>query len=168
MSAPAPAASSPSPRVDTGYVVPSLGYRILVAALRIIPSFFLLIALPIAVLEFVRSKGIALPISTNAVLVGGLVLIALGTARYIAKPTRAYGPLSVAAALAAFAYLLYAISLSPYRFVIPGGSASVAAGYALFLELMLIAPALAIAAGILTTIEDAHSKTERLLFDFPA
>jgi len=164
MSAPASAA----PRIAPGYRIPSLGYRILVAALRLIPAFFLLIALPIAVLEFASSKGIALPISTAAVAVGGLALLALGAARYIAKPTRAYGPLSVAASLAGLVYLLYAISRSPYHLVIPGGSASVIAGYSLFLELMLIAPIFGIAAGILTTIEDARSPTERLPFDFPA
>ncbi len=166
MSAPSPKPAPP--RVVTGYHIPSLGYRILVAALRLIPSFLLLIALPIAVLDFASSKGLAIPISTSAVAIGGLALLALGTARYIAKPTRAFGPLSIANSLAGAVYLLYAISRSPYRLVIPGGSATVVAGYATFLELMLLAPLFGIVAGILTTIEDARSPTERLPFDFPA
>jgi len=164
----APSGGTAAPRVPTGYQIPSLGYRILVAALRLIPSFLLLIALPIAVLNFASSKGIAIPISTTAVAVGGLALLALGTARYIGKPTRAFGPLSIATSLAAVVYLLYAISRSPYRLVLPGGSATVIAGYSTFLELMLIAPIFGIVAGILTTIEDARSPTERLPFDFPA
>jgi hypothetical protein len=152
----------------SGYRIPSLGYRILIAALRVVPSFFLLVALPVAALSFASSRGIELPISTLAVSLWGLVLIALGTARYVAKPTVAFGPLSIATSAAGLVYLLYAVSLSPYRFTVPGGSASVAAGYALLLELVMIVPAIGIIAGVLTTLEDARSPTERLPFDFPA
>ncbi|MGA3021362.1 MAG: hypothetical protein ABSE66_00940 [Thermoplasmata archaeon] len=151
-----------------GYQIPSLGYRILVAALRLIPSFFLLVALPVAALTFVNSRGIALPISIFEVEAWGLVLLALGTARYISKPTRAYGPLSVAVSLMALLYLLYALTLSPYRLVIPGGSASVAAGYSMFLELAMVVPAIGIVVGLLITFEDARSPKERLPFDYPA
>lgn len=151
-----------------GYRIPSLGYRILVGALRLIPSFFLLIALPVAALSFVASRGISLPISTGAVTVWGLALIALGTARYILKPTPAFGPVSIAASFVALLYLVYAVSLSPYRLGLPGGSASVAAGYSMFLELVMIVPVIGIVVGILVTIEDSRSRTERLLFDFPA
>lgn len=152
----------------SGYRIPSLGYRILIAGLRLVPSFFLLIALPVAALNFASSKGIALPLSTSAVTLWGLVLIALGAARYVLKPTPAFGPISIAASAAVLAYLLYAISLSPYRLTIPGGSASVVAGYSMFLEFVLIVPAIGILVGILVTIEDARSRTERLPFDFPA
>jgi len=151
-----------------GYRIPSLGSRIVIAALRIIPSFFLLIALPVAALAFVQSRGIALPISPYAVTVYGIALIALGAARYVMKPTVAYGPLSVTASAVSLLYLYYAISLSPYRLVIPGGSATVVAGYTLFLELLMIVPAIGVVVGLLTTLEDYRSPTERLPFDFPA
>jgi hypothetical protein len=157
------------PKQEAGaYRVPSLGYRILVAALRLIPSFFLLVALPVAVLAFVNSQGVAIPISTNAVIVWGFLLLGLGTARSILKPTRAYGPLSVATSLVSILYLLYLIALSPYRLVVPGGSASIAAGYSMFLELAMIVPAIGLVAGLLITIEDARAPTERLPFDYPA
>lgn len=162
MSAPAVASES------AGYRVPSLGYRIVVAALRLIPSFFVLIILPVAVLSFASSRGIALPISAYAVTAWGLVLIILGTARYILRPTRAFGPVSIATSLAAVLYLLYALLQSPYRFTVPGGSASLVAGYATFLELVMIVPAIGILVGILVTVEDAGSFPERLVFDFPA
>jgi len=151
-----------------GYQIPSLGYRILVAALLLIPSFFLLVALPVAALTFVNSRGIALPISIVAVIVWGFLLLGVGTARSILKPTRAYGPLSVAASLVSLLYLLYLITLSPYRFVVPGGSASIAAGYSMFLELVMIVPAIGLVAGLLTTVEDARAPKERLPFDYPA
>jgi len=155
-------------RETGGYQVPSLGYRILVAALRLIPSFFLLVALPVAALSFVNSRGIALPISTTAVLVWGLVLLALGTVRYIAKPTRAYGPLMIATSFVSLLYLVYALGLSPYRVVVPGGSASITAGYSMFLEVAMIIPTIGILVGLLTTVEDARTPEERLPFDFPA
>jgi len=166
----APGAKSPAPPSTEagGYQIPSLGYRILIAALGLIPSFFLLIGLPVAVLTFVSSHGVALPISVDAVIVWGFVLLALGAARSILKPTAAYGPLSIATSLVTLLYLAYALSLSPYRLTIPGGSATVAAGYAGFLEIAMIVPALGRLAGVLTTVEDARAPKERLPFDYPA
>jgi hypothetical protein len=151
-----------------GYRIPSLAYRILVAALRLIASFVLFVALPVAVLAYVHSRGLAIPISVAAVTTWGAVLLALTGARYILKPTVAYGPLSIAVAAVFFAYLYYLVLLSPYRFVLPGGSASIAAGYSLFLELLMIVPVVEMIAGVLTTIEDVAWPRERLPFDYPA
>ncbi|HYB77361.1 MAG TPA: hypothetical protein VEE83_01600 [Thermoplasmata archaeon] len=165
MTAPPPA-RGPTPEAAPARV-PSLGYRILVAALRLVPGFLLLIALPVAALTFVNSHGYAIPISVVAVTAWGAALLAVGAAQYILKPTRAYGPLSIAYSLVGLLYLLYALSLSPYRFSLSGGTASIAAEYSKFLELLLIVPALGIVAGLLTTIEDARSPGGRLPFDFP-
>ena len=172
MSAPTPSPGRPPPATPpaevVGYNVPSLGYRIVVASLRLIPLFFVLVALPVGVLTFVSSHGIAVPISVAAVELYGLLFIAILTARYILKPTAAYGPLSVAASLVSLLFLYYALSLSPYHLAIPGGSASIDIGFALFLELLMIIPAFGLVAGILTTIEDVRSPKERLPFDYPA
>jgi len=172
MSAPAPsvtgAPAAPATAEVVGYNVPSLGYRIVVAALRLIPLFFVLIALPVGVLTFVGSHGIAVPISPAAVEFYGLVVIAILTARYVLKPTAAYGPLSAAASLVSLLFLYYALSLSPYHLTVPGGSASISVGYVLFLEILMIIPAFGLVAGILTTIEDVRSPKERLPFDYPA
>ena len=154
--------------LQLGARIPSLGYRILIAALRLILSFVVFVALPVAVLAYVHSRGLAIPVSIAAVTTWGLILLVLTAARYILKPTVAYGPLSIAVAAVFFAYLYYLVLLSPYRFVLPGGSASIAAGYSEFLELLMIVPAVEIIAGILTTIEDAVHPGERLPFDYPA
>jgi len=164
MSAPAPV----PPKGPPSYRIQSLGYRILVAALRMIPSFFVLVTLPVAALTFVNSRGIAIPISTFSVTAWGIALVALGAARYVLRPTRAFGPVSIAASTVGLLYLLYAISLSPYRLTVPSGTASIVAGYSMFLELVIIVPALGIAVGALVTLEDATAPTERLAFDFPA
>jgi len=167
MSAPANA-SAPRTTEVVGYRVPSLGYRILVAGFRLILSFVAFIALPVTVLAYVHSRGVAIPVSIAAVTLWGLALMVLSAARYVLKPTVAYGPLSIAVAGVLFAYLYYLVILSPYRFVVPGGSASVAAGYSTFLEILMIVPAVDFFAGILTTIEDAAHPKERLPFDYPA
>lgn len=167
MSATANVAARPTSE-GAGYRVPSLGYRILVAAFRLILSFIVFVALPVSVLAYVQSRGVSIPVPISAVTTWGVVLLALSAARYILKPTAAYGPLSIAFAAVVFAYLYYLITLSPYRFVIPGGSASLAAGYSMFLEVLLIVPVLEMIAGVLTTVEDAAHPGERLPFDFPA
>lgn len=166
-SAPANVAA-PRASEASGYHIPSLGYRIFVAGFRLILWFVAFIALPVAVLAYVHSRGVAIPVSTVAVTTWGLALTVLSTARYVLKPTVAYGPLSIAVAGVLFAYLYYLILLSPYQFVLPGGSASIAAGYSMFLEILLIVPAVDLVAGVLTTIEDATHPGERLPFDYPA
>jgi glucan phosphoethanolaminetransferase (alkaline phosphatase superfamily) len=84
------------------------------------------------------------------------------------KPTSAYGPLSFVTALVFFLYLYYLYSLSPYRLSLASGSVSVAAGYSVFLEILMIVPIVEMVAAVFTTIEDAVSPKERLLFDYPA
>lgn len=160
--------AAPPAREVVGYKVPSLGNRILVAGLRLIVSFVVLITVPVAVLTYVHSRGIAIPVSVAAVTTWGIVILALGAARYVLKPTVAYGPLSILVSGAFLAYLYYLVLLSPYRFVVPGGTASIAADYSMFLELLMIVPAVGILAGVLTTIEDVAHPKERLPFDYPA
>jgi len=160
------AAAAPAPEAAP-VRIPSLGRRILLAALRLIPSFLLLIALPTAALSYVSSRGYDIPVSVYAVTVWGALLIAIGVAQYVSKPTVAYGPLSIAYSAVVLLYLDYLRSLSPYRFVIPGESASLTAGYSMFLELLMIVPAMGIVAGLLITVEDIRSPKERLPFDFP-
>ena len=160
--------TAPAPFPTLPYRVPSLAYRILIAGFRVILSFVFFIALPVAVLAYVHSRGLAIPISIAAVTTWGLLLLILSAARYILKPTVAFGPLCIAVSGVFLAYLYYLVLLSPYRFVLPGGSASLAAGYSMFLEILMIVPAVEIIAGILTTIEDVAHPGERLPFDYPA
>jgi len=158
-----PARTPESPPVH----IPSLGYRILVAGLRIIPAFLVLIAIPAAALTFVNSHGVSLPISVYSVTVFGIALLAIGAAQYVLKPTVAYGPLTVAYSSVVIVYLYYASTLSPYHLSVPGGTASIAAGFALFLYLLMVVPAFGVIAGVLTTVEDVRDPRERLPFDFP-
>jgi hypothetical protein len=149
------------------YQVPSLGWRITVAALRLIPLMIVLVGLPVAALRFLQSNSIALPLSIVAVTLAGAVIVALSTARYIAKPTSLYGPLSVASSGFVLAYLYYILLQSPYVLSVPGSNGTVHLDYAPFVELLLLVPALALASGLVTTIEDLRSPRDRLPYDYP-
>jgi hypothetical protein len=150
-----------------GYRIPSLGWRITVGALRIIPLLLVLVGLPAAALAFLASHGIALPISILTVTVVGAAITALSTARYIAKPTSLYGPLSVATSALVLGYLLFFVQLGSYTFTAPNGGFSIGINYTEFVELLLLVPGLALVAGVVTTLEDARSPRERLPYDFP-
>jgi hypothetical protein len=152
---------------NVGYRIPSLGWRITVAALRLIPLMLLFIGLPVAALGFLQSHSIPLPLSIVVVTVAGAVITALSTARYIAKPTVLYGPLSVASGAFVLAYVFYILGQSTYTFPIPNSDLTIHLAYTELIELLLIVPALSLAAGIVTTIEDARARRERLPYDFP-
>jgi hypothetical protein len=149
------------------YRIPSLGWRITVAALRIIPLMILFIGLPAAALSFLGSHSIPLPLSILVVTVAGALITAFSTARYVAKPTRWYGPISVASSAIVIGYVLYILANSSYAFGLPNGSATLHVQYTLLIEALLVVPALALAAGVVTTIEDARAPQERLPYDFP-
>jgi hypothetical protein len=157
--------SPPPPRL--AYHVPSLGWRITVAALRLIPLVILFIGLPVAALSFLQSHSIALPLSIVIVAVAGAVIVALSTARYIAKPTSAYGPLSVASSAFALGYLYYILLQSTYDLALPGSDFTLHLTFSDFVLALMVVPALALAAGVVTTIEDARVPRERLPYDYP-
>jgi hypothetical protein len=160
--------STPAPPpAPLGYRVPSLGWRIMVAALRLIPLMILFIGLPIAALSFLQSHSIPLPLSIAVVTIAGAIITALSTARYIARPNGLYGPLSVVSSAVVLGYVFYILSQSTYSFPVPGSDLSVHLSYTELIELLLIVPALSLAAGVVTTIEDARAPRERLPYDFP-
>ena len=132
-----------------------------------IPLVLLLVGLPAALLTFLSTNGIALPISILTVTLFGVLISALSTARYISKPYRAYGPISVAAAALTLVYLLIVLAQSTYTISIPNTPVSLTLNYTELIELLLIVPLLSLTAGVVTAIEDGRSPQERLPFDFP-
>lgn len=150
-----------------GYRIPSLGYRILVGGLRLVPWILLLVGLPVGVLTYANSRGIALPVSILTVTAFGIALAVLSTLRYVLKPTRLFGPVSMLTSGVTIAYLLQLLAASPYRFAIPRTGAGIGLGFASLVVVLLLVPILALASGLVTTIEDLRSPRERLPFDFP-
>lgn len=159
-----PVGSPPGPET---YRVPSLGYRILAGALRLIPLAILLIGLPVAVLSYLSAHQISLPVSIVTVTTFGIAIVALSTARYISKPTSAYGPVSMATSAVTLAYLFTLWLEATYRIAVPNSAVTVSIGYGELIDLLLLIPALALIAGLITTVEDLRSPRERLPFDFP-
>jgi hypothetical protein len=151
-----------------GYRIPSLGYRILGGALRLVPAVLLLVGIPAGILAYASSRGISLPISIVTVSVFGFVLAILAAVRYIVKPTRLFGPISMAASAVAIVYLVLLYRTSPYRFAIPGTQATLGIGFTDLVLLLLLVPAITLGAGLVTTIEDVRHPSERLPFDYPA
>ncbi|HTT15656.1 MAG TPA: hypothetical protein VMG81_07795 [Thermoplasmata archaeon] len=149
------------------YRIPSLSYRILVGALWLVPTVILLVGLPAAVLASLGSRGISLPFSVVTVSVFGFGIAVLGAARSIGKPTRLYGPLSIALGAVEAIYLLVLLRASPYVLSLPGTGATLGIGYASLILALLVVPLLSIAAGSVTTLEDARHPRERLPFDYP-
>lgn len=159
--------SAPTPPPVVGYRIPSLGYRILAGGLRLLPLIVLLVGLPDAALAFLQSHGIQLPLSILTVTVAGLAIAVLSTARYILKPTAAYGPLSIAVSLVTIAYLLTLYLIATFVLALPGHAISIGLGVTGIVGLLLLVPTLSLCAGIVTTVEDLRHPRERLPFDYP-
>lgn len=155
------------PRTVESYRIPSLGYRIVVAALRLVPLFVVLVGLPVAALLYLQSRSIELPVSVTTVVVFGIAMCAMSTARYVSRPTRAYGPVSIASALVTLTFLLVLLIQSTYQFGVPETSATIAVTYTRLVEVLLLVPLFSLLASIVTTVEDLRSPGERLPFDFP-
>ena len=150
-----------------GYRIPALGWRIAFGGLRMIPLVLLLVGLPAAALAFLGAHEIALPLSILAVTGFGVAITAVSTARYIARPTPWYGPLSIASGAVTLLYVLVILASPTYTFSVPGAHLTVTVGYRELLEILLLVPALALLAGIVTSIEDLRFPRERLPFEFP-
>jgi hypothetical protein len=149
------------------YRLPSWGWRILGGALRLIPLVLLLIGVPVAILTFLVAHGISplLPILTVELF--GAVITGLIVARYIFKPTAAFGPLSIATAGVSLLYLYLLLVNSTYVLTIPNVDVAIGVTFRDLVLLLMLVPGLTLAAGVLTTIEDASRPRERFPFDFP-
>ncbi|MCI4335014.1 MAG: hypothetical protein L3K04_05255 [Thermoplasmata archaeon] len=154
----------PSP---PGVALPSLPGRVALGLLRMVPVFVLLVGIPSAVLGYLAAAGVHSGVSLFTVTIGGLLFTAFSTARFILRPTRAFGPIGMARGGAAFAYLWL---------LVPNASILVAAGmhtslllhYGSALEALLVVPVLMVITAGLVTAQDSSNLTERLRADFPA
>ncbi len=146
--------------------IPSLSRRIAFGALRLLPLLALYVVFPYLGFQGLTQYGLVEGLPLSQVLFFGVGLAILSTAAYVARPTRAFGPLSTASSLAKVAYLLYfagfawaAVSVS---------TATVRLDFGTLLELLALVPAFGVAAGVLTTVQDVRHPGERLRFDYPA
>ncbi len=149
------------------YRVPSLGIRILAGAARFVALLIVLVGLPVVVLAYLADRGVNLPVTAPTLLLGGVLVSGLSTAGSILRPTRAYGPVSVATSAAAIGYLFAIGFQGTLRVAVPGTTGSLVVGYAGLFDLVLLVPVLALGAGLVTAIEDLRAPGERLPFEYP-
>jgi len=149
------------------YRVPSVGRRIAVAVLRLVPLLFVFVVVPYLLLRRLDAIGVGTALSWPVLAIAGTVLAVLSTARYLARPTRAYGPLSVLQSAVGLLYLLYLASAATAR-VAFGGGVTFTIGYAEIFWILTVVPVVGIGAGLVTTVEDFRHPGERLPWEFPA
>ena len=147
--------------------IPSLTRRIVIASLRVIPVLIFLVGVPVAALNFLSAHGVSTPVSLLHVTLAGSALAVLGAARYVSRPTRAFGPVSMAASGVALLYLWTLLPDASATFHV-GNGGSATFGYAGVLLLLMIVPALTLAAAAVTTLEDRWRPGERVRLDYPA
>jgi hypothetical protein len=167
-SAPAARRRTPSAAVPAAprAQIPSLARRLAIGSLRLVPLLFLYVVVPILGLQVLAAHGIGSGFDVPTVSLFGALLAVLSTARYVGRPTLAYGPLSVATSLGKVAYLLYFAAFASIHVAFSGVGIDLQFGQ--LLELLALVPMFGIAAGIVTSWEDLRHPGERLPFDYPA
>ncbi len=151
---------------EARFQLPSLVGRCVVGALLTIVLFLLLVILPVAILNLLEPHGLTVPIPVNTIQVAGILIAFLAGARHILKPSRAFGPISIALSLVTVLYL-WSILPDTSIGIAPGGSFGIVIGFATLLTLLLVVPGLALIAGAITTYEDFRHPGERLAIDYP-
>jgi hypothetical protein len=150
-----------------GVELPSVARRVILGMLRVFPVLVLLVLVPTAILTYLSAQGVHASTSLVTVGVGGLALTALSTARYIARPTAAYGPIGVLRAVVAFAYLWFLLPSA--NAVLPAGSqATIGLNFAPVIEALLVVPVILLVTALLVSVSDYRNLGARLRLDFPA
>jgi hypothetical protein len=147
------------------YRIPSLPRRIAVGVLIAIPLVILIVAVPFEILTRLSGAGVTTPLPGIAVLIAGLVVTGFAVARHIVRPTRAFGPVTIAGSAFGVGYLLF-ISHEASA-VISSHSTTITLSYGSIFLLLIVVPLLNIGSGVATTVEDVRHPGERLPFDYP-
>ncbi|MCI4363105.1 MAG: hypothetical protein L3K13_02210 [Thermoplasmata archaeon] len=149
-----------------GAELPSVPRRATLGLLRVFPLLILLVGVPTAILDYLAGAGVRSETSVFTVSVGGLALTALSTARYIARPTAAYGPVGLVRSIVAFGYLW--LLLPTASVLLPAGShVTLALDYSSVVEALFVIPALLFVTAVLVTVQDQRNLGARLRVDFP-
>jgi hypothetical protein len=146
--------------------IPSLGRRIAFASLRLIGLLIVFVAVPLGVLNFLAQHGINPPLSLVAISSVGIVLSLLGAASTVARPTRAYGPLALAAAIALLFYLL-TLARNGILTVGTSDGGTFQLSYGNVFLIVAGMAVLSCIAAALTIYEDATRPGQRLPYDYP-
>ena len=147
------------------YRPPSVGSRVGVGSILAIALFVGYVLVPAAFFSELRVLAVSPPVSSVDLAIAGSVLTAFGTAQYLLKPTRAYGPVSIVYALLLLGYLERLAEGSPIALGLHG--ATVTVGYGSLIAVASLVPLFGLLGGVAATVEDATSPGERVRVDFP-
>ena len=156
-----------TPPDPSTYRIPSPARRAAVAILWLVPALLLYVALPYFGLAKLSQFGVSTGYSINFIVLAGTGLAILGAAASYARPTRWYGPLSMAASAATIGYLLV-LARASTAVISVGHGGTLTLSYAGMITAFAAVPAIRLVSGLVTTIEDLFRPTERLPYDFPA
>jgi hypothetical protein len=148
------------------YCLPPTGLRIAGAVLVAVAYGLLYLGWPYFAARILASYGLPFPYTLSTILLLGLALTALAVARSLAKPTRLFGPVSVAYDVAVVGYLAWLASQATVSLAYSG--IGITFTFTDVLLLLMVLPALRLIADLLTTAEDATRPTERYAVDYPA
>ena len=137
-----------------------------IGSLRLVAVFALFAGVPYTLLRLAPSQ-VSVAFSLGVVFAVGLVLATVSALKYIARPTKLYGPISAAGSALSVVYLLYLASRATVsvQFMDQGGLA-LDFGKVLFYGAFV--PALGIAAAVVITVEDIVRPGERVAYEYPA
>jgi hypothetical protein len=156
----------PSTPVAPAARIPSLARRLTIGSIRLVLLLLLYVGVPVIGLSILAAHGLASSFPIPTVTVFGAVLSILSTARYVGRPTLAYGPLCIVTSAGGILYFLYFSGLASVSLHL--SNVSIELVFGALLALLALVPAFGLAAGVVTTVEDARHPGERLPFDYPA
>jgi hypothetical protein len=154
-------------RTGSGAVlhVPSLGRRVAWGSVRAAVTIVVLVVVPWYLLGLVGGYGVSTPVPIAGLAVLGILFATLGALRYIGRPTRAFGPLTIGASLVSIVYLLYLIPIASIGLQ-HGNDIDVSIYFGRFLQYCLLVPLFGVAAGAVTTVEDLFRPNERIEYEY--
>ncbi|MGI0132492.1 MAG: hypothetical protein ACREDK_05300 [Thermoplasmata archaeon] len=157
---------APVPAAELPPSIPSLARRLVVGAIRLAVAVIVLIGVPLEAIGWAAAHGVSTSIAPTTVASVGVALAVLGAVRSIARPTGAFGPISMMTSAVAVLYL-WSLSMVAEASVTLGGHGSLTFGFGELLRLLVIVPGIGILAAAVTTIEDLAHPGERVRIDYP-
>ncbi len=153
----------PSP---SGTRLPPLRTRLLLGLLLLLASIAVTVGAPAYLLHLLGEGHGYSSVNDLQIVVGGTVVSILSTAAYVARPTRAFGPLSAARSAALILYLT--LLASNATLTIPlGGASTATVTYSGMLLALSVVPLLWLMSALLVTLSDIWDPVARLRIDFP-
>jgi hypothetical protein len=146
-------------------LIPSLGRRVAWAVVRAALLLIVIVVVPWYLLSRLSAYGIGTPVPILGLALLGGLFAGLGAVRYISRPTRAFGPMTIAASMVSIVYLLYLIPIASIGFS-HADNVSVAIDFGRFLQYCLIVPVFGLASGSVTTYEDFARPRERINYEY--